>query len=231
MKHPNLLILASVFLFQPCQSQDKINYWRGLGYGDSYLEIKDSTLIFNRPDQSLFTSYTIDSISRDSIYCSFYIAEGDDEKYFQNFGHSNNFETITVREQDRNLEIVSLSTPNLHKKHLIHKVTYTIYHEYGGIMQQFELNSSGTITKRDKNLELLNQVQSKTEVNNIFMKLSKVDLVNVVGSEKNFLSISHSPCHCLEIKYNQNSKIQYCRQKHNNYFSDIINHIKQTVND
>ena len=233
MKYPYLLTLASTFLFHSCQlqSQHKIKNWHGLGYGDSYLEINDSILRFNRPDEFNFVRYTIDSITSDSIYCSFYIAEGYDVKYFQNFGHSKNFETITFKEKDGDHEIFSLSKPNLHKKHLIHKVKYTAYHEYGGIINQFELNSSGVIVERNKNLKMVNQVHSKSKVKNIFEKLSKVDLDNVVESEMNFLMDVHSPCHCLEIEYNQNSKIRYCRQQHNNYFKEVINQIKQAVNE
>ena len=38
--------------------------------------------------------------------------------------------------------------------------------------------------------------------------------------------VSHASCHCLEIQYNEDSKIRYCRQIYNNYIAKILNEIR-----
>jgi len=225
IRYQIILILSLILLVVSCKVQKTFNNWEGVGEGDSYLVIQDSTLIFNGPDHSV-TELKIESISKDSIYCRDYDSDTGELRTLRQFSHSRSLQEISTNFDSTTLHFTNIKSPKLFSKNQIDSISYEIYDYNENLLRKYLLRKNGTIEVLDENSKEIKCSKNENRVEGIFRKLSILDLDKFVWSEKNFWMISHAPCHCLEIDYNQKTKLRYCRQKHNSYINGILNDIK-----
>jgi len=225
LRNSIVTIIILVLTVASCSPKLSLKQWEGVGKGDSYLKIRDSLITFNGPDYFI-SNAKIQSISEDSILCRYYDEETGELKKKIQFGYSKSLKVLSVQINKVNYNFINTSKRNLLPKNEIEKVIYKIYGYDDELYKEYHLNSSGEIvTKNTNNTEISRQVNID-RVNEIYEKISILDLDEFVWSDKNFFMVSHAPCHCLEVHYNQESKTRYCRQIHNNYIKEILNDIK-----
>ena len=225
LKNTIIKFTILVLTVASCSPKLTLKQWEGVGKGDSYLEIRDSLITFNGPDYFIAKA-KIQSITNDSILCRYYDEETGELKKKIQFGFSNSLDMISAQINTDNYHFINTSKLNLLPKNVIEKVIYSIYDYNENLYKEYQLNSSGDIVITSTNKTQIYRQKNIDYVNKIYEKISILDLDEFVWSDKNSFMVSHAPCHCLEVNYNHDSKIRYCRQIHNNYITEILNDIK-----
>jgi hypothetical protein len=222
------LILSLVIFAFGCKTKLSLSKWEGVGKGDSYLEIQDSILAFNGPD-FMVAKMKVISRSQNSINCRYYDPDTGELKTSKKFSYSNNLEKISTKFDSTILTFTSINRPNLLSENNIESISYEIFGYNENLFRKYNLKKNGNIIVLDGHLHEIKNITDINTVESIFKKLSILDLDKFVWSEKNFFMISHTPCHCIEINYNQKKKLRYCRQKHNSYIKGILTDIKTKI--
>ena len=225
LKISTTLITVIGLITISCSPKLSLEKWEGVGEGDSYLEIRDSLITFNGPDD--FTSIAkIQTIAEDSIFCRYYDDVTGELREDVQFVFSNCFDKITTQINSNTYHFINTSKLDLLPKNDIEEVYYRIYDYYENLYKEYQLNSNGEIIVRNENKQEIYRKKNINHINTIYEKISILDLDKFVWMDKYSFMVSHAPCHCLEVHYNNDSKIRYCRQIHNNYIAEILNDIK-----